>query len=88
MLASVGITLKSVLVWQALQERNTRWAVVAPTFGDVRDTCAEGPSGLISICNEYGVLETYNRSMGEIVLTNKSKIKIAFNFFYSYCFLN
>jgi len=64
------------LVWQALQERNTRWAVVAPTFGDVRDTCAEGPSGLIAIRNEYGVLETYNRSMGEIVLTNKSKIKL------------
>jgi predicted phage terminase large subunit-like protein len=56
--------------------RNTRWAVVAPTFGDVRDTCAEGPSGLISVLNEYGVLENYNRSMGEIQLTNKSRIKL------------
>jgi phage terminase large subunit-like protein len=26
--------------------------------------------------NEYGVLENYNRSMGEIVLTNKSRIKL------------
>lgn len=56
--------------------RNTRWAVVAPTFGDVRDTAAEGPSGLVNILNEYGVLENYNRSMGEIILTNKSRIKL------------
>ena len=64
------------LAWQALMNRNTRWAVVAPTFGDVRDTCAEGPSGLIAVLNEYGVLHNYNRSMGEIVLTNKSRIKL------------
>ena len=64
------------LAWQAILNRNTRWAVVAPTFGDVRDTCAEGPSGIIAILNEYGVLENYNRSMGEILLTNKSRIKL------------
>jgi len=64
------------LAWQAILNRNTRWAVVAPTFGDVRDTCAEGPSGIINILNEYGVLENYNRSMGEILLTNKSRIKL------------
>ena len=56
--------------------RNTRWAIVAPTFGDVRDTCAEGPSGIVAVLNEYGVLENYNRSMGEILLTNKSRIKL------------
>lgn len=54
----------------------TRWAIVAPTFGDVRDTCAEGPSGVVNILREYGVLANYNRSMGEIELTNRSKIKL------------
>jgi len=64
------------LAWQAILTGGTRWAVVAPTFGDVRDTCAEGPSGLIAVLNEYGVLANYNRSMGEILLTNKSRIKL------------
>jgi len=64
------------LAYKALSQPNTRWAVVAPTFGDVRDTAAEGPSGLVNILREYGVLENYNRSMGEILLTNKSRIKL------------
>lgn len=64
------------LAWQALMNPGTRWAIVAPTFGDVRDTCAEGPSGVVSVLREYGVLENYNRSMGEITLTNRSKIKL------------
>jgi phage terminase large subunit-like protein len=42
----------------------------------VRDTCAEGVSGVVTILKEYGVLKDYNRSMGEIVLTNKSRIKL------------
>jgi predicted phage terminase large subunit-like protein len=64
------------LAWQAAVNPGTRWAVVAPTFGDVRDTCAEGPSGVVAVLREYGVLENYNRSMGEILLTNKSRIKL------------
>jgi phage terminase large subunit-like protein len=64
------------LAWQAIKNPRTRWAIVAPTFTDARDTCAEGPSGVVSILREYGVLETYNRSIGEIVLTNKSRIKL------------
>jgi phage terminase large subunit-like protein len=31
---------------------------------------------LVNILREYGVLENYNRSMGEILLTNKSRIKL------------
>jgi phage terminase large subunit-like protein len=50
--------------------------VVAATFGDVRDTCAEGESGLIAVLRRYGVLKHYNRSMGEIRLTNGSLIKL------------
>jgi len=63
-------------VWQALTQNWTRWAVIAPTFGDVRDTCAEGESGLIPILHQYGALEYYNRSTGDIKLTNGSRIKL------------
>jgi phage terminase large subunit-like protein len=33
-------------------------------------------SGLVTILKEYGALKDYNRSMGEIVLLNKSRIKL------------
>ena len=64
------------LAWQAITQANTRWAVIAPTFGDVRDTCAEGESGLLPILREYGVLDYYNRTIGEIKLINGSRIKL------------
>lgn len=64
------------LAWNATRNPNTRWAIVAPTFGDARDTCAEGVSGVVGIIRQYGMLENYNRSNGEIILTNGSRIKI------------
>ena len=64
------------IVWQALTKNWTRWAVIAPTFGDVRDTCAEGESGIIPILHQYGALDYYNRSTGDIRLTNGSRIKL------------
>ena len=64
------------LAWQATLNAGTRWAIVAPTFADARDTCAEGPSGIVTILREYGSLENYNRSNGEILLNNKSRIKL------------
>ena len=64
------------IVWQAILNKNTRWAVVAPTFGDARDTCAEGESGIIPILRQYEMLEFYNRSNGEIRLKNGSRIKL------------
>ena len=64
------------MAWEAIKTPKTRWAVVAATFSDVRDTCAEGESGLVSILKRYGALENYNRSMGEIRLTNGSRIKL------------
>lgn len=63
------------LAKQAIRKPNSRWAVIAKTFADVRDTCFEGDSGLVNILREYGVLRNYNRSMGEIFLINGSKIK-------------
>lgn len=67
------------LAWQAIREPGTRWAVVAPTFADGRDTCVEGESGLLSILERYGMLReknAWNRSIGELHLRNGSKIKI------------
>ena len=64
------------LAWQASSQPKTRWAIVAPTYSDARDTCAEGESGIVSILREYGTLKDYNRSIGEIFLTNGSRIKL------------
>jgi len=64
------------LAWEALSRNNTRWAIVAPTFSDVRDVCAEGESGIINILRSYGALADYNRSQGQITLSNGSRIKL------------
>jgi len=64
------------LAFQASSLPKTRWAIVAPTYGDARDTCAEGNSGVVAILREYGTLKDYNRSIGEIFLTNGSRIKL------------
>ncbi len=52
-----------------------RYAIVAPTFGDARDTCIEGDSGLRAIVPS-SLVENYNRSMGEFEFTNGSKVKL------------
>lgn len=64
------------LAHQALTHDGTRWAVVAPTFGDARDVCMEGESGLKAVLDRYGVVAKWNRSHGELDLTNGSKIKL------------
>lgn len=64
------------LAFQSIRTPGTRWAVAAPTFTDARDTCAEGESGLVGIIRQYGMLKDYNRSIGEIFLTNRSRIKL------------
>jgi phage terminase large subunit-like protein len=51
-----------------------RCAVIAPTYADTRDTCVEGDSGLRRVIPP-ACLEKWNRSMGEMVLTNGSRIK-------------
>ncbi len=60
--------------WEAYQNPETRWLVCAPTSADIRDTCFEGDSGLISVIPEKLVKE-YNRSLSEIILVNGSFIK-------------
>jgi phage terminase large subunit-like protein len=59
----------------ALGQPGTRWAVVAPTYADARDTCIEGESGLLATLPKDRV-DTWNRSLGEVILTNGSRVKL------------
>jgi len=59
---------------QAQTHAGTRWAVIAPTTSDVRDTCFEGDSGLVNIIPQK-LIAAYNRSLSEMVLINGSRIK-------------
>lgn len=60
---------------QALAQPGTRWFIAAPTFGDARDICVEGESGLLSVVPPK-LLKRYNRSLGEVVFTNDSRVKL------------
>ena len=62
------------MAWFALNNPDSRLAIVAPTFADGRDTCIEGESGLLSIMDDK-IIANYNRSLGEIVLHNGSRFK-------------
>lgn len=52
------------------------WAIIAPTFGDGRDTCVEGPSGVLAVLKRRGVVPTWNRSMGELRMPNGSRVYV------------
>ncbi|MDJ0924797.1 MAG: terminase family protein [Acidimicrobiia bacterium] len=52
------------------------WAVIAPTFGDARDTCVEGPSGLLRTLQ--GLIRPgrsgWNRSQGQLHLVTGATV--------------
>ena len=51
------------------------WAIVAPTYGDARDVCVEGPrSGILAVLG--GAVENWNRSLGEVRTANGARIYI------------
>lgn len=58
----------------AWEQPNTRWLVSAPTSGDLKGTCFEGDSGLISVIPP-ALIAKYNSSLHEIHLINGSFIK-------------
>jgi predicted phage terminase large subunit-like protein len=60
--------------WWAWTEPGTRWLVGAPTSSDVRATCFEGDSGLLSVI-PAALIADYNRAFHELKLTNGSMIK-------------
>lgn len=52
------------------------WAIVAPTYGDARDTCMEGQSGLLSALGLARTYPGWNRSQGELRLPNGGMVWI------------
>ena len=60
--------------WWAWKQPGTRWLVAAPTSSDVRSTCFEGDSGLLSVI-PAPLIEDYNKALHELKLTNGSLIK-------------
>lgn len=53
----------------------SRIAIVASTYADGRDTCVEGDSGLLSVLHP-SCIARWNRSLGELLLTNGSRYKL------------
>ena len=51
----------------------TQWAIVAPTFGDAKNICVEGPSGVLKALQNRGLTN------GIDFIYNKSSHKILFN---------
>ncbi len=51
----------------------TRWAIIAPTFADCRDTCVEGESGLLAVLDNS--VRSYNRTTTEVILNNGSRAR-------------
>ena len=60
------------LAGQAIDNPGMGFVAVGPTYRDCRDTMTEGPSGLRSALGP--ALKTYNRSIGELTLTNGATI--------------
>jgi len=60
--------------WWAWTYPNTRWLVAAPTSSDVRATCFEGDSGLLSVI-PFQLVADYNKALHELKLVNGSLIK-------------
>lgn len=63
------------LAYKAVTTKRGRFAIVAPTFGDARDVCVEGESGILGILNRYGSVAGFNRSAVQIRLKNGSIIQ-------------
>jgi len=60
--------------WWAWESPGTRWLVSAPTSADLRGTCFEGDSGLLSVIPKI-LIKDYNKTLHELVLINGSLIK-------------
>lgn len=61
-------------LWHAVSNPAHRIAIVARTWSDVRDTCFEGVSGLMSIVPPE-FIKDYNKSLLELTLFNDTIIK-------------
>ncbi len=55
------------------------YAIAAPTYGDARDVCVEGPSGVRAVLQRRGRWrgdKWWNRSLGELRLDNGAMLKL------------
>lgn len=52
------------------------WGIVAPTYGDGRDVCMEGPSGLLQALGLPRTFAGWNRSMGELRLPDGTVVYV------------
>ena len=56
----------------------TEWAIVAETFGDTREVCVDGPSGIMLALARHGYVRgqnlSYNRSSWQIILNTGQRI--------------
>jgi phage terminase large subunit-like protein len=69
-----GKTRTLVEFGMAQIESCPRLAIVAPTYADARDTVVEGVSGFYPLYRDK--IETWNRTLGELVFTNGARAKI------------
>ena len=67
-------TAAEQLGWWAWSQPKSRWLVMAPTSSDVRGTCFEGDSGLLSVIPPI-LIKDYNKTLHELILVNDSLIK-------------
>lgn len=62
------------IAWYASTHPEHQCAVIAPTFNDVRGTCFEGVSGVLSVLPQDAIAD-YNKSRQELRLTNDALIR-------------
>ena len=57
---------------------STQWAIVAPTFGDAKNVCVEGPSGFLKALQHRGLQNekdyVYNKSSHKIDFENGARV--------------
>lgn len=67
-------------VWGAIRAKGSRWACVAATSDDARETMALGPSGLMAVLDRYSLAlgfqcYTHEKARTTFVLWNGSRIR-------------
>lgn len=62
------------IAWYATVNPGVRCGIIAPTSGDIRDTCIEGVSGILAVMPSE-IIKSYNRTISEVLLQNGSVIK-------------
>lgn len=64
------------LAYWILSNPPGEWGVIAPTYGDARDTCIEGSPASPALLDALGpAVENWNRSMGELRVANGSVVR-------------